>query len=47
LNVIHNSMCYFDIATIDAAVFAHCSIRLGLIYESVVTVLSKKSSKGK
>ena len=38
-------MCYFDISTIDPAVFAHCSLRLGLTYESLANVNSRKSTK--
>jgi len=43
LNVVHESMCYFDVATIDPAVFAHCSLRLGLIYESLSFIDIKKT----
>jgi len=45
LNVIHESMCTFEISTIDPAVFAHCSLRLGLTYESLANVNSKKLTK--
>jgi hypothetical protein len=38
-------MCYFDISSIDPAVFAHCSLRLGLTYESLANVNSRKSTK--
>ncbi len=43
LNVVHESMCYFNISTIDPAVFAHCSLRLGLIYESLAFIETKKT----
>ena len=29
-------MCNFDVASIDPVAFAYCSLRLGLVYESVV-----------
>ena len=45
LNVAHNSMCYFNVSTIDPAVFAHCSLRLGLVYESLANVLARKTAK--
>lgn len=49
LNVTHESMCCFNISTIDPAMFAHCSLRLALLYEAIATVSTKKSSilKGK
>ena len=43
LNVVHDSMVCFNIATIDPAVFAHCSLRLGLIYESLAYIVNKKN----
>ena len=46
LNIIHESMCIFEISTIDPAVFAHCSLRLGLTFESLANVNSKKLTKG-
>ena len=46
MNVVHDTMCRFDMATIDPAVFAHCSLRLGLIYESLANVSNKRSTKG-
>jgi hypothetical protein len=39
-------MCIFEISTIDPAVFAHCSLRLGLTFESLANVNSKKLTKG-
>lgn len=44
LNVVHDSMCYFNIATIDPAVFANCSLRLSLVYESLANIGSRKSA---
>ena len=47
LNVTHESMCYFGFATIDLLVFIHCSLRLGLVYESVASAISVKSGARK
>ena len=38
-------MCYFNFTTVDLPVFIHCSLRLGLVYESVATVNFKKTTK--
>lgn len=46
LNVVHEAMIYFDISTIDPAVFAHCSLRLGLIYESLANINQNKKLSG-
>lgn len=39
-------MCYFNLSIIDPAAFAHCSIRLGLVYEAVANVLTRRTAKG-
>jgi hypothetical protein len=44
LNVVHESMCYFNISSIDPGVFAHCTLRLGLVYESLANIGSRKSA---
>ncbi len=46
MNVIYESMCYFEVSSIDPAVFAHCSLRLGLVYEALANVLTKKTNRG-
>lgn len=40
LNVTHECMCHFGFTTIDLLVFIHCSLRLGLVYESVASAIS-------
>lgn len=40
-------MCLFDISSIDPVVFGHCSIRLGLVYESLANINFKRFTKGK
>ncbi|RNA15266.1 cilia- and flagella-associated 54, partial [Brachionus plicatilis] len=45
LNVTHESMCYFNISSIDPAVFGHCSLRLGLTYESLANINFKRFTK--
>ncbi|CAF0930684.1 unnamed protein product [Brachionus calyciflorus] len=45
LNVTHDSMCYFNISSIDPAVFGHCSLRLGLTYESLANINFKRYFK--
>lgn len=39
-------MCYFNISSIDPAVFGHCSLRLGLTYESLANINFKRFTKG-
>ena len=38
-------MVYFNISIIDPAVFATCSIRLSMIYESLASMNMKKFTK--
>ena len=38
-------MVYFSLSIIDPAVFAHCSIRLGLVYEALANVLTRRTAK--
>lgn len=45
LNIVHSSMCYFNMSFIDPAVYAHCSLRLGLVYESLANYSLKKGGK--
>ena len=44
LNIVHEAMCRFGFTTVDLQLFMHCSVRLGLAYESLAIVWSKKSA---
>lgn len=46
LNVTHDCMCHFGFPTIDLLVFIHCSLRLGLVYESVASVIGSLKGTG-
>jgi hypothetical protein len=43
LSVVHDSMCFYNISSIDPAVFAHCSLRLGFVYEAFANIGIKAS----
>ena len=45
LNLIHEAICHFEFQSADISFFIYCSLRLGLVYESLGICSAKKLNK--